>query len=196
MTLLRTAGQGADPHRETRLSLGRALTSPGQPWEWGFVRTGGAPVVRAGSQLSIEAMKAAFMRARAFRRGRPRAARRLAALLIVCPVMSAPWLTAAADGGRVFTDPLATPPKVTVQQVLGTYRRPPVESGWHSGPLTLEPGPAERRVWPHTVGASWALTADLVNQGWIAGPDTRRVPKGRSYSVRAHPMPGAKSACP
>ena len=47
-------------------------------------------------------------------------ARLLLALLTSCVVVSAPGPAAAADGCQVFGDPVATPPVVAVQAVIGT----------------------------------------------------------------------------
>lgn len=85
--------------------------------------------------------------------------------------MAAPWPAAAADGCQLFGDPLATQPVMNVHNVIGTYRRVPVESGWHTGSLVLAPGPGERLVWTNAAGVSWTLTPDLPNQQLITGPD-------------------------
>lgn len=109
---------------------------------------------------------------RALESGRAlRATRRLPALLALCLVTAAPWPAAAADACQVYADPLATPPVVTVHNVIGTYRRLPVENGWHTGSLTLAPGPGERLVWTNAAGVSWTLTPDLVNRRLVTGAD-------------------------
>jgi hypothetical protein len=99
-----------------------------------------------------------------------RAARALPALLVTCFALSAPW-QAAAESCQVFSDPLATAPVVTAQDVIGTYRRLPVQNSYHTGSLALAPGAGDRLVWTNAANVSWALTPDLVNQRLLTGAD-------------------------
>ena len=98
-------------------------------------------------------------------------ARLLLALLTSCVVVSAPGPAAAADGCQVFGDPGATPPVVAVQDVIGTYRRMPVQNGYHTGSLALAPGSTGMLVWTNAAGVSWALAPDLARQRLLTGAD-------------------------
>jgi hypothetical protein len=99
------------------------------------------------------------------------AARLLPALLTSCVVVSAPGPAAAADGCQVFGDPVASPPVVAVQDVIGTYRRMPVQNGYHTGSLALAPGSTGTLVWTNAAGVSWTLTPDLARQRLLTGAD-------------------------
>lgn len=100
-----------------------------------------------------------------------RAARLLSALVTSCVVVSAPGPAVAADGCQVFDDPVATPPVVAVQDLIGTYRRLPVQNGYHTGSLALAPGATGTLIWTNAAGVAWTLTPDLARQRLITGAD-------------------------
>jgi hypothetical protein len=50
----------------------------------------------------------------------------------------------------------------TVESLVGTYRRLPVENGYHEGTLSLKPGSDRRRLqWKNKAGVTWDLIPDL-----------------------------------
>ena len=55
----------------------------------------------------------------------------------------------------------------TIDDVLGTYRREPVENAWHVGNIRILP----QLSWRNTAAVSWNLQDDLANGKLLTGPD-------------------------
>lgn len=58
--------------------------------------------------------------------------------------------------------PMPTPTpmiQLTVNSVVGTYQRNPVENGWHVGQIA--PGPNNTLIWSNREGIQWTLTPDF-----------------------------------
>lgn len=58
---------------------------------------------------------------------------------------------------------------LVLDDVLGSYRREPVENPWHLG--TIHRGPGGEIRWSNTAGVSWRLVPDLINGVLLTGPD-------------------------
>lgn len=62
-------------------------------------------------------------------------------------------------------------PIITTQDVLGTYRRLPLQNDFHVGTITLKGGTTNTLVWTNQAGVSWNLTPDFANSRLLTGPD-------------------------
>jgi hypothetical protein len=60
--------------------------------------------------------------------------------------------------------------ELTINRVIGTYRREPVENPWHIGNIELAFPSGDLR-WANTAGVSWGLEPDLQNGLLRTGPD-------------------------
>jgi hypothetical protein len=68
----------------------------------------------------------------------------------------APPVTPAAA-----SQPLAT--TLSAADAVGAYQRVPVQNGFHSGTIGLQPGTAGTLVWKNDSGVSWTLTPDFAH---------------------------------
>jgi hypothetical protein len=57
--------------------------------------------------------------------------------------------------------------QITLAQLLGTYRREPVQNPWHVGNIQLGP----QLEWRNTAGVEWSLTDDIANGRLLTAPD-------------------------
>ncbi|MFT5049387.1 MAG: hypothetical protein ACI8QZ_000780 [Chlamydiales bacterium] len=58
---------------------------------------------------------------------------------------------------------------LVLADVLGTFRREPVQNPWHIGNITQVSG--NQLLWTNNAGVSWQLQADLLDGKLLTGPD-------------------------
>lgn len=76
-------------------------------------------------------------------------------------------------GGSDFDQPEAGAPQqepggITLDSVVGKYRRTPAENGWHTGTITRN---GDLLQWTNEAGTSWTLTPQLQYQRLATGTD-------------------------
>ncbi len=58
--------------------------------------------------------------------------------------------------------PIAPPTaSFKIEDVVGTYRRNPVQNDYHVGTISLKPGSSTVLIWTNQAGVTWNLTPDF-----------------------------------
>jgi hypothetical protein len=72
--------------------------------------------------------------------------------------------------------------ELTIDDVLGEYRREPVENPWHIGDIELE---GAQLQWHNTAPVTWTLFEDFASGRLLTGPDCPyyNSPNGRSFDL-------------
>ena len=76
-------------------------------------------------------------------------------------------------------------PTLSIKDVVGTYRRNPVQNDYHVGSIALKPGSTTILVWTNQAGVSWNLTPDFSQNMLLKDADSlyQDLPGGKSFTL-------------
>ena len=95
-------------------------------------------------------------------------------------------IVAHAINGCVINQNNTAANAISIQDLLGTYRRLPVQNNYHVGTIALKSASSNTLVWTNQANVTWTLTADLINNQLITNNDNpyQNTPGGKNFNLQ------------
>jgi hypothetical protein len=93
---------------------------------------------------------------------------------------------AHAIDGCIVNQSSAISNTIRVEDLLGTYRRFPVQNNYHVGTISRKSSTSNSLVWTNQANVSWTLTPDLTNNRLVTSSDNpyQSSPSGKNFSLQ------------